>query len=63
MVAEIVAGEKRVWDKRCIPAVCFTDPEIVIAGLSPEAAEAAGIEIHDRAVSVSGKWPRHDVAK
>jgi dihydrolipoamide dehydrogenase len=45
MVAEIIAGEKRVWDKRCIPAVCFTDPEIVTAGLSPEAAEAAGIKI------------------
>jgi dihydrolipoamide dehydrogenase len=43
MVAELVAGENRAWDKRCIPAVCFTDPEIVTAGLSPEEAEAAGI--------------------
>jgi dihydrolipoamide dehydrogenase len=43
MVAEIVAGENRSWDKRCVPAVCFTDPEIVTAGLSPEQAEAAGI--------------------
>ncbi len=43
MVAELVAGEKRSWDKRCVPAVCFTDPEIVTAGMSPEAAEAAGI--------------------
>ena len=43
MVAEIVAGKKRAWDKACIPAVCFTDPEIVTAGLSPEAAKAAGI--------------------
>jgi dihydrolipoamide dehydrogenase len=45
MVAEIIAGGTRVWDKRCVPAVCFTDPEIVTAGLSPEAAEAAGIKI------------------
>jgi dihydrolipoamide dehydrogenase len=45
MVAEIIAGENRVWDKRCIPAVCFTDPEIVTAGLSPEAAEATGTKI------------------
>ena len=45
MVAEIVAGQKRVWDRICIPAVCFTDPEIVSAGLSPEEAKAAGIEI------------------
>ncbi|QFI67762.1 dihydrolipoyl dehydrogenase [Sinorhizobium alkalisoli] len=45
MVAEIVAGQKRSWDKRCIPAVCFTDPEIVSAGLSLEEARAAGIEV------------------
>ena len=45
MVADIVAGQNRSWDKVCIPAVCFTDPEIVSAGLSPEAAKAAGIEI------------------
>ncbi|MEI5677846.1 MULTISPECIES: dihydrolipoyl dehydrogenase [unclassified Mesorhizobium] len=45
MVAEIVAGNKRSWDKRCIPAVCFTDPEIVTAGLSPEEARAQGREI------------------
>jgi dihydrolipoamide dehydrogenase len=43
-VAEIVAGENRSWDRRCIPAVCFTDPEIVTAGLAPEEAEAAGIQ-------------------
>ncbi|MDB5524765.1 MAG: lpdV [Rhizobium sp.] len=45
MVAELVAGRKRQWDKRCIPAVCFTDPEIVTAGLSPEEARAQGYEI------------------
>jgi dihydrolipoamide dehydrogenase len=42
MVAEIIAGEKRSFDKVAIPAVCFTDPEIVTAGLSPDAARAAG---------------------
>jgi len=45
MVAEIVAGHKRSWDKRSIPAVCFTDPEVVTAGLSPEEARATGREI------------------
>ena len=45
MVAEIIAGENRVWDKAAIPAICFTDPEIVSAGLSPEEAEAAGHEV------------------
>lgn len=45
MVAEIVAGRRRAWDKRCIPAVCFTDPEIVTAGLSPEEARENGREV------------------
>ena len=45
MVAEIVAGVKRTWDKRCIPAICFTDPEIVSAGLLPEEARALGHDI------------------
>jgi dihydrolipoamide dehydrogenase len=44
MVAEIIAGKKRAWDKVCIPSVCFTDPEIVAAGLTPENAKASGIE-------------------
>jgi dihydrolipoamide dehydrogenase len=42
MVAEIVAGHKRSWDKRCIPAICFTDPEIVSAGLAPDEAKKTG---------------------
>ncbi|MDZ7627446.1 MAG: dihydrolipoyl dehydrogenase [Parvularculaceae bacterium] len=45
MVAEIVAGHKRRWDKRGIPAVCFTDPEIVSVGLSPNEAKAAGYQV------------------
>lgn len=45
MVAEIVAGKKRAWDKRCIPAICFTDPEIVSAGLSPDEARSQGFDV------------------
>jgi len=45
MVAEIIAGGNQVWDKRCIPAVCFTDPEIVTVGLSPDEARKTGHEI------------------
>ncbi len=51
MVAEIVAGLPRAWDKRCIPAICFTDPEIVSAGLSPAEARAAGLDVR------IGKFP------
>ena len=39
MVAEIAAGHARVWDKQAMPATCFTDPEIVTVGLSPQDAE------------------------
>jgi dihydrolipoamide dehydrogenase len=45
MVAEIIAGEKRAFDNKAIPAICFTDPGIVAAGLSPDAARAAHGEI------------------
>ena len=45
MVAEIVAGHKRVWDRIAIPAVCFTDPEVVTAGLGPDEARAAGHDV------------------
>ena len=45
MVAEIIAGENRSWDKAAIPAICFTDPEVVSVGLSPEEAKAAGHDV------------------
>lgn len=45
MVAELIAGHRRLFDKRAIPAICFTDPEIVSIGLSPDEAKAAGHEI------------------
>lgn len=45
MVAEIIAGHKRRFEPACIPAVCFTDPEIVSVGLSEAEAKAAGIEV------------------
>ena len=44
MVAELVAGQPRAWDKRAIPAVCFTDPEIVSVGLSPDEAKSQGFD-------------------
>ena len=51
MVAEIIAGERRAWDKRAIPEVCFTDPEVVQVGLSEAAATAQGIDV------VTGQFP------
>src|SRR5207237_3076904 len=34
LAVQVLAGENVVWDKRCIPAVAFTDPEIAWAGLT-----------------------------
>ncbi|MCG8272013.1 dihydrolipoyl dehydrogenase [Aquamicrobium sp. NLF2-7] len=56
MVAEIVAGHRRSWDKRAIPAICFTDPELVMAGLSPDEAKAQGeIKIGQFPFSANGR--------
>lgn len=45
MVAEIIAGKRRAFTPTAIPAVCFTDPEVVVVGLSPEQAQASGHEV------------------
>ncbi len=42
MVAEIIAGRNRAFDTVAIPAITFTDPEVVSVGLSPEAARERG---------------------
>ncbi len=51
MVAELIAGRRRHFDPVAIAAVCFTDPEVVTAGLSPDEAASQGIEV------VSGVFP------
>jgi len=47
MVAEIIAGKKRHFMPAAIPAVCFTDPELVVVGMTPQEAKAAGIDSID----------------
>jgi dihydrolipoamide dehydrogenase len=44
-VAEIIAGHRRVFDHAAIPAICFTDPEIVNVGLAQDAARRGGREV------------------
>ncbi|HEX7689550.1 MAG TPA: dihydrolipoyl dehydrogenase [Burkholderiaceae bacterium] len=44
MVAEIIAGKSRHFAPAAIPAVCFTDPEIVVVGRNAAEAQAAGLE-------------------
>tara|TARA_R110002020_G_scaffold316999_1_gene532668 strand:- start:41725 stop:43113 length:1389 start_codon:yes stop_codon:yes gene_type:complete len=42
LVADLVAGHDKAWDRTSVPAVCFTDPEIVSVGLTRHEAEEAG---------------------
>ena len=51
MVAEIIAGQKREFDKIAIPAIVFTEPEIVSVGLTPDEAKERGEEV------IVGKFP------
>lgn len=45
VVAEHLAGQATVWDKRAIPAVCFTDPEIVVVGNLPGEVDDAATAV------------------
>ncbi|MDD1013119.1 dihydrolipoyl dehydrogenase [Pseudomonas rubra] len=44
MVAELIAGKSRRFEPTAIAAVCFTDPELVVVGKTPEQVEQAGLE-------------------
>lgn len=44
MVAEIIAGKQRHFAPAAIPAVCFTDPEVVVVGQTPLEAAKAGLD-------------------
>ncbi|WP_338477855.1 dihydrolipoyl dehydrogenase [Pseudomonas trivialis] len=44
MVAELISGKAREFNPAAIPAVCFTDPELVVVGKTPEHATAAGLD-------------------
>ncbi len=44
MVAEIISGKRRHFAPAAIAAVCFTDPEIVVVGQTPQTAAEAGLD-------------------
>jgi dihydrolipoamide dehydrogenase len=44
MVAEIIGGARRRFEPAAIPAVVFTDPEVVSVGHSPDDAARAGLD-------------------
>src|SRR5207248_1818521 len=55
MVAEIIAGARRRFDPNSVAAGCFTEPEIVTAGLSPGGGVAAGFEITTAQVPLASR--------
>jgi len=44
MVADLIGGTKRRFDPVAIPAVVFTDPEVVTVGQSPDDAARSGVD-------------------
>ncbi|MBI1218650.1 MAG: dihydrolipoyl dehydrogenase [Rhodobacteraceae bacterium] len=55
VVADIVAGRSAGWDKVCVPAVCFTDPEILCVGLLPDAVPEADRLVSESSFRASGR--------
>ena len=43
VAAEVIAGQKRYFDAKQIPAVAYTDPELAWSGLTEEQCKAQGI--------------------
>ena len=62
MVAEVIAGQKRAFDRVAIPAICFTDPEIVAVGPLARRRQGRAWRGSRRPFSVPRQWPRHDAA-
>ncbi|MEM8983144.1 MAG: dihydrolipoyl dehydrogenase [Pseudomonadota bacterium] len=51
VAAEVIAGEKSVFDARVIPSVAYTDPEVAWVGVTETQAKADGLDIE------VGKFP------
>ncbi|SMX29215.1 Dihydrolipoyl dehydrogenase [Pelagimonas phthalicica] len=56
IVAEHIAGLPSVWDKRAMPAVCFTDPEIVAVGALPDEIDGTKTALFP----FCSEWSLHD---
>ncbi|WP_077338176.1 dihydrolipoyl dehydrogenase [Pseudocolwellia agarivorans] len=57
MVAEIISGLKREFNPTVIPAVCFTEPELVGVGITAAEAKLQGTE------TLVGKFPFAAIGK
>ena len=63
MVAEIIAGHRRRFEPASIPAVCFTEPEIISAGLLPTDKNAKDAAVTLFPFSANGRALSMDAAE
>ncbi|REL31928.1 dihydrolipoyl dehydrogenase [Thalassotalea euphylliae] len=45
VAAEVIAGQKHVFEPRCIPSIAYTDPEIAWVGVTEGEAKEQGLNI------------------
>lgn len=55
MVAEIIAGNRRTFAPLAIPAVCFTEPEIVSVGVGPNEVDSGDVIIGQFPFAANGR--------
>ncbi len=55
MVAEIISGRIREYDPVSVPAIVFTEPEIVSVGMSPKEAKEYCVKLETKLLT--GKFP------
>ena len=55
MVAEIIAGHVREYDPVSVPAIVFTEPEIISVGMSPEEGKEYCAKLETKLLT--GKFP------
>ena len=63
MVAEIIAGENRSWDKRAIAGGVFYRSGDCFCWLFSRRGEGSRTRNQDRPVSLCRQWPRHDTGR
>lgn len=54
VAAAVIAGQRRRFDPQTIPAVCYTDPEVVVVGLLPDEARAKAGDVLEASFPFAG---------
>ncbi len=54
IVAAVIAGQRRRFQPQAVPAVCYTDPEVVVVGLLPDEARAKAGDVLEASFPFAG---------